>query len=199
MTDTSNLVFDPFAPFPEDQEEAIKWLGPDRMDVGCGPNPLPGTQFLYDIRDWNNPDIHLINFYRMDSDRLTYRNVYCRHVLEDLRYPEALLERFEFCEKGWIETPHPGVEYTKGVDRGRPWRGFSHHYWFIWVEDDTLMFLPKTPMVEHLPDLDLGDVPYNTYYRWDNYNFKYKILQHDVDFDFRTTSYFELLKRGLNA
>lgn len=174
------------------------------MDLGCGPNPLPGAKYLYDIRDWGNADIKYLDFYKWASfDPVPYRNVYCRHVLEDLRFPEALFGHFKLCQKGWVETPHPIVELTKGVDQQHSWRGFSHHYWFIWSEDGVLNFLPKTPVVEHLrmtPEIDPRDIRcWNTYYLWKDYEFKYKIFQHGIDFDFRDNSYLELLKRGMNA
>lgn len=190
---------DPFAPTSEDQVAALEWLGPDCMDLGCGPNPLPRAKYLYDIRDWGNPNIIPVDFYSQEFLYVTPHNIYCRHVLEDMRYPEALLRFMWCCERGWIETPHPTVEMCRGVDQGKPWRGFSHHYWFIWVEDQTLMFLPKTPIVEHIGYNEGCIRQWNTYYKWDNYNFKYKILQHGIDFDFRNNTYTQLLERGMNA
>lgn len=188
---------DPFEATPEDQAAAIAWLG-ECCDVGCGPKPLPGAQFLYDIRDWDNLEITHIDFYNPPKRGWIWpKSVYCRHVLEDMRYPEALLEEFKSCERGWIETPHPSVEMLRGVDKRAPWRGFSHHYWFVWEEDGVLVFLPKTPIVEHITSSGDGSIRrWNTYYRWKNYEFKYKILQHGIDFDFRDSTYLELLKRG---
>lgn len=192
---------DPLAPTPEDQDAAMEWLGEGCMDIGCGPNPLPIATHLYDLRQWDNPNIEIVDFYNYyDVMYIRPANVYCRHVLEDMRYPEALFLLFTNCERGWIETPHPSLEMARGIDGGLPWRGFSHHYWFIWVEDSTLMFLPKTPMVEHLQiNNECLIKRWNTYYKWDNYNFHYKILQHGIDFDYRDNSYQLLLQRGLNS
>lgn len=197
---TDMLSHDPLAPKPEDQREALEWLGPDCIDVGCGPNPLPKAKYLYDIRDWGDARIIVKDFY---WEWIEPRNVYCRHVLEDLRYPEALFKMFACCEKGWIETPSPALEVTRGVDCGPSWRGFSHHYWFVWSQDGILHFLPKSNNVEYIEfriEPTTGNITkWTTYYKWDNYQFKYKIYQHGIDFDFRDNSYIQLLQRGLNA
>lgn len=186
---------DPFAPTLEDQQKAIELLGSPRMDVGCGPNPLPGCDYYLDYWTWNNPNITYFDIY---ANKLPNASIYCRHVLEDLRYPEALLNQCAEKEKGWIETPHPSVEYTRGVDRDLPFRGFFHHYWFIWVEFDTLILCPKYVSVEYFPDI--GPVKqFNTYYTWKDHNFKYRILQNDIDFDAREKSYFDVLRRACNA
>lgn len=187
---------DPFSPTAEEWLEAIDWLGSPRMDVGCGPNPLPYSDVYVDLLDWYNPKITQMDFYTEPLP--TGFNIYCRHVLEDMRYPEILLEQFQRCERGWIETPHPSVEHTRKMDLNYPWRGFAHHWWYIWVEGDTLVFCPKSIASDHLPDL--GPIrKWNTVYKWRDYGLKWKILKHDIDFDTRKSSYFDTLKRGYNA
>lgn len=197
MTDT----FDPFDPNPVLREQAIQWLQPDYMDVGCGPNPLPGAKVYYDLLDWDNPKIHRINFYRERLPELY--NVYCRNVLEDMHNPEALLEQFRRCERGWLETPSIALELCNGLDgymadRPVPWKGCAHHFWYTWVEDDTYVFCPKSSVVEYVKlDYTYRNVPPNKWtmhYKWDNYNLKYKILKHDVDFDMRDLSYLKTLE-----
>jgi hypothetical protein len=186
---------DPFAPTKEDQEAAIEWLGPNRMDVGCGPNPLPGCVKYFDNRNWGNPNI---TWYDIYNGQLPRSNIYCRHVIEDLRFPEALLEQCIWMERGWIETPHISVEFTRGVDRNLPMRGFFHHYWFTTVFDDTLILIPKYSIVEYFEDI--GPIrQWNNYYKWKDYQFKYKILEDPRDFEARDISYYHLLERGYNA
>lgn len=198
MTDISQYSdsCDPFAPHPNDVQDAMEWLGHPRMDVGCGPNPLPNSDRLLDMCSWNNPNIEQINFYKQSLPK--GYNVYCRHVIEDLRYPEILLEQFKNCDRGWIETPHPFVEFTRGVDHGLPFRGFSHHYWFCWVENDTLILCPKYSVVEHF--IDIGTLKYvNTYYKWKDYQFKYRILENGLDFSITDKSYFDRLTKGITG
>lgn len=189
------IINDPFAPTEKDQDEAAEWLGNEFSDVGCGPNPHPRASLLYDWKKWDNNRIEITDF--LEEDFLV-QNVYCRHVIEDLRYPELLFKQFAHTNRGWIETPHPTVEYTRNVDRGAPWRGFFHHHWFVWVEEDTLILCPKYVIVEYIDDI--GPMKqWNTYYKWKDYNFKYKVLRDQIDFDVTTVTYYETLKRGCNA
>lgn len=186
------MLIDPLKPTIESQMKAIEWLGSNYIDVGCGPNPLPGAKVYYDVLDWPGIDIYKINFYEEKLPILG--NIYCRHVLEDLYYPPILLDQFKNCERGYIEIPSITVEIAKGVDQHRPWRGFAHHHWFIWEENGTLIFCPKSNVIEHVIETGyvVEDIPlelFSNIYKWENYNLKYKILYHDINFDIRLENY----------
>ena len=111
---------------------------------------------------------------------------YSRHTFEDIWNPlQAFIEMSRTCRSGFIETPSPLVELTKGVDSGSAdlpdpdYRGYVHHRYIIWTdsESNTLYFLPKMPIVEHLTfsenfqemiNFYLGNEYYwNNYYEWD--------------------------------
>ena len=67
------------------------------------------------------------------------------HVLEDIRDPiHVCSEVSRVTKAGYVETPSPLVELTRGVDPGgRSWVGYYHHRWLVDVEDGGLVFLFK--------------------------------------------------------
>jgi hypothetical protein len=80
-------------------------------------------------------------------------------------------------KSGYIETPSPLVECTKNVDgKGlcHLYRGYIHHRYIVWTETDTntLCFLPKYPILEHIQFNDINsnlleiDYYWNNYYEW---------------------------------
>jgi len=93
---------------------------------------------------------------------------------------------------GYVETPSPIVECCRGVDAGSPsWRGYHHHRYVIWVDDDKLTFIPKYPYIEYL---DFGEAEghmirmlnsdpmfWNTYFFWDG-SLPYQVLNHDQEY-----------------
>jgi hypothetical protein len=103
--------------------------------------------------------------------------LYCRHVLEDLENPEFFLQEVRRVAKGgYIETPSPLTEMTKGIDAGNPpYRGYHHHHSIVWVDRcGMLNLLPKMPSVEAMQLDDSGFKAKvaenvflcNTYYVW---------------------------------
>ncbi len=69
----------------------------------------------------------------------------CSHTLEDVRDPlRVCAEMSRVAKAGYIETPSPIVELTRGMDPwGRSWVGHYHHRWIVSVENGTLVFLFK--------------------------------------------------------
>lgn len=59
-----------------------------------------------------------------------------------------------------------------------PWRGYAHHRYLAWVEDGTLLFLPKYPIIECLDfgaaeavfvdGLNAGPMFWNTHFFWED-------------------------------
>lgn len=115
--------------------------------------------------------------------------VYCRHTIEDLANPEHLLSEIATlgCD-GYIETPSPLAELTRGVDAWlAPHRGYLHHRWLVWSHEGVLYLLPKYPIVELTPEFDCtaelnqGPQCWNTHHLWEG-RLKYKVLRNEQDF-----------------
>ncbi len=163
------------------------------IDVGCGHRPFARANVGVDRfdRDWlekiwdrlevkDRPDTVRCDFAVQPlpfADK-SVDFVYCRHTLEDMYDPFLVLSEMERVGKaGYIETPSPVAELTRGADgyaNSELWRGYYHHRFFIWVKDETLNFVSKYPLIEHFPynekaleDVLLsGPAYWNTYYLW---------------------------------
>ena len=172
-------------------------------DIGCGNNPFEAATVTidYDTSADYNIDIEneLFPFDNMDF-------IYCRHVIEDLRNPDIVLKEItRTSPNGYIETPSVIAECCKEIDvcnyRGC---GYAHHSSIVWTENNTLMILPKYPILEHLKfDYNFKDLLKNPM-NWNNYHYwnpttplKYKILRYTVDFNFRDNSYYSLINRAI--
>ncbi len=107
--------------------------------------------------------------------------------------PFLLLHEMERVGKaGYIETPSPLAELTRGVDgyaNGNLWRGYYHHRYFVWVRNGALTFISKWPVIEHLKYNDeamesvlrRGPELWNTYYLWQD---KIKFFHMEEPFDY---------------
>lgn len=129
--------------------------------------------------------------------------IFCRHVVEDLVYPDLILSEMNRVGKaGYIETPSPMAELTKGVDGGDPpYRGYIHHRWIVWNNGHTLCLIEKASVIEHYTDLDehewlRGALNWNTYFIWEN-EFKFKRYEHDIDYKLHI-NYNEMLKIAIS-
>ena len=112
---------------------------------------------VVDMRRWKTFGARTVHLVDLESEPLpyTYKQVdflYSRHTLEDLHNPLHLCREMNRVAKaGYIEVPSPASEFCRGVDGGKPhYRGYIHHRYFIWREDETLVFLPKYPYVEYV-------------------------------------------------
>ncbi len=191
------------------------------IDVGCGHRPFPranvgvdrlNRQSLEKLWDEYGFD-KKIETVRCDTARemLPFKDkevdfVFCRHMLEDMYDPFLVLGEMQRVGKaGYIETPSPVAELTRGVDgygNGDLWRGYYHHRYFVWVHDETLKFISKFPLIEHFPYneksiediLRSGPAYWNTYYLWKD---EVKVLHMEDPFDYQFASdYQELLWRA---
>jgi Methyltransferase domain len=187
----------PFEPMVKTVEEIVA-AKPKVLEVGPGQKPFSRATEFVDWREFpelKGKPVHALN---INQDQLpladkSFDFAYCRHTLEDLYNPFLMCREMDrVARSGYIETPSPIAEAARGVDyRSPPWRGYHHHRYLIWVDDDTLMFLPKYPIIEHI-DLGQWDAQltellnrhplyWNTYYFW-NGTLKYRLLEHDKDF-----------------
>ena len=175
-----------------------------------GPGHIPFSRATYFV-DWK-PGENRVSC-DLSRDRLPFEDkefdfVYCRHVLEDLANPFLTADEMSRVAKaGYVETPSPLSEICRGVDgNSPPWRGYHHHRYFVWVEDDTLFFTAKYPIVEHLSFgdemaianmLKPGPALWNTSYFWEG-RINWKVLQHDVDYTIGG-NYAEVVLNAANA
>ena len=168
------------------------------LEVGPGHIPFgPATEFV-DWREWPQLAGRPVHALNINQDRLpladkSFDFVYCRHTVEDLYNPLQICREMDRVARGgYIETPSPIAECARRVDARSPlWRGYHHHRYLVWSEVDTLVFLPKYPVIEHI---NLGEIEpqlatwlnthplyWNTYFFW-NGELRYRLLEHDQDF-----------------
>lgn len=168
------------------------------LEVGPGQKPLAAATHFVDWQAWpqlaGRPCAALdINQQPLPFADKTFDFVYCRHTLEDLYNPVlACREMDRVGRSGFIETPSPIAELARGVDRDSPpWRGYHHHRYIVWVEGDTLVFLPKYPIVEYVAFGELEErlsewlsahpLYWNTYFYWEG-TLRWRLLEHDKQF-----------------
>ena len=163
------------------------------LEVGPGTIPFPiATHFIgYNetIKNYINIDIDVSIFpYRSQF----FDFVYCRHVLEDIQNPDHAFSEIQRTAKyGYIETPSPMVEISKGIDGHNDGKhtGYIHHRYIVWSFENTIYFLPKYPIVEYLPMNEKYNSILNRYpVYWNNYflfdqNSKIVIYKNGVNMD----------------
>jgi hypothetical protein len=95
---------------------------------------------------------------------------YCRHVLEDIQNPEFAIEQIFKCSRqGYIETPSPLIEISRGAE-SPDFCGYIHHRYIVWNDLDTVYFLPKYPIIESArTNPRLIEIANNYPIYWNNY------------------------------
>lgn len=184
------------------------------LEIGPGVTPFPKSNYFIDTFDKNEN-----NYFKIDIDyeKFPFSNnnfdfIYCRHVLEDIQNPmNAFNEIMRVCKTGYIETPSPLIEFSNNVDGGNPnYKGYIHHRYFVWsnIENNTLYFLPKYPIIEHYQIDDTikkkinkiaNEYPvyWNNYYMWDeNKTSSIFIYRNGVNFTIQT-DYLNLINEAI--
>jgi ubiquinone/menaquinone biosynthesis C-methylase UbiE len=156
------------------------------IDVACGLTPFEKATHLVDFDRTSYPNKRILAI-DIDYDTFEYEDkyfnyVYSRHTLEDIQNPlHAFNEFIRIGKQGYIETPSPLIECMRGVDiieSSSSYCGYIHHRYIVWTKNDTLYFLPKYPLLEHIvfsePILKklrhiANNYPiyWNNYYTWD--------------------------------
>ena len=132
------------------------------LEIGPGIIPFSLANkcigFNETIKDYIELDI--------DINKLPYEDkeidfIYSRHVLEDIQNPDfAMKEIIRVSKSGYIETPSPLIEITKGVDGGvnsNKYCGYIHHRYIIWsnIQKNEIYFLPKySNIIENFLEID---------------------------------------------
>jgi len=214
MGDTGKIKNHHWAPYSPMQQVIASLASESSLVVEIGPGHIPfalASEFV----DWQaSPSLvgkttHCLD---VNKDPLPYEDksvdfIYCRHTLEDLYNPFWLCQEMSRVAKaGYIETPSPVAECCRGVDGGSPpWRGYIHHRYLVWSDEDVLTFLPKYPVIEYLNFgdeednmvniLNSGTLYWNTYFLWEN-SLKIKLLQHDQNFQLQV-NYWEIVAEAM--
>ena len=187
------------------------------LEIGPGIRPFPRADVYVDLIDIKGVDPDKLIKVDVANEPLPFADkafdfVVCRHTLEDLFNPFLLCaEMSRVAKSGYVETPSPLAELTKGVDGGGPeYRGFHHHRYVVWRSEKELAFVAKYPLVELMKMTDDGDrlekllrkgpLFWNTYYPWED-RIIVKHHQCPQDFAFCDTEkvphYFTLLNRAI--
>jgi hypothetical protein len=166
-----------------------------------------------DLHDWPEMVGRKVRIVDVELEPLPYADksvdfLYCRHTIEDMSCPFLLLSEIRRVAKaGYIETPSPLAEFTRGVNRGMI-RGYVHHRWFVWAASNQLTLLPKFPLIEYADTLNaeeeqrisqLNESPqlWNTYFPWRG-SFTFTALRHPGDFNLAET-YGHVIGQGIAA
>lgn len=127
------------------------------LDIGPGTVPFPRADTVVDFQDTFGIPKEKLVLCDLASEPLPFDDksfdyIYCRHVLEDMVTPFPLCAEMSRVGKaGYIETPSPLAELTRGIDGGSPYyKGYHHHRWIIWSDNNgVLSFTSKYPLIEY--------------------------------------------------
>jgi hypothetical protein len=136
--------------------------------------------------------------------------------MEDLDSPLfAINEMIRCCKSGYIETPSPLIETTKGVDGNtgfqKLYAGYIHHRYIIWssIEKCEIYILPKyNSILDHFLKFtnrlsnEAIDNPFlwNNYFLWKNKTPKVIVYKNNVDINSSNFiyEYCKLIERSIN-
>ena len=186
------------------------------LEIGPGFEPFEKATHFCGWTDEESKRLKNYTKVNVSEEKLPYADnefdfVYLRHVVEDLWNPiNCLNEVSRVAKEGWIETPSPICEMTRGIDGldgiSPPWRGYAHHRYIVWNDSNVLNILPKFPMIEYITFNEeelqkLLENPFNwcTFYHFkDQVNYKLYHMGRDADFVMFDGSYLKILQQGMN-
>jgi SAM-dependent methyltransferase len=120
------------------------------LEIGPGSEPfLLAKTFI----GYNEKVQHYLSL-DIDKDKIPFEDkhfdfIYSRHTMEDIQNPDfALTEIIRTTNSGYIETPSPLLEITKGIDASsfaHKYGGYMHHRYIVWssIEKCEIYLLPK--------------------------------------------------------
>lgn len=164
------------------QYEKIVELGPGKIPFPISTHLVDRNQECLDNARLSNKILYNLdlNTQKIDADDNYFDFCYARHIFEDVQNPDFMFENItKQCKMGYIETPSPLIECMKYVDSvdESSYRGYHHHRYIVWTENNQLHFLPKMPIIEYIsidPEYEktmyeLAKNPFywNNYYVWD--------------------------------
>ena len=194
------------------------------LEIGPGYVPFAlatkSVGFNEKISDFIEVDID-VNLLPYENNEIDF--VYSRHVLEDIQNPDfALSEIFRVSKSGYIETPSPLVEITKGIDGSSfsyKYGGYIHHRYIVWsdIQKNEIYFLPKYGnIIDYFLEIDqdnldrITNLINNNSIYWNNYfiyNVKNipKIIMYKNGINFNSTGgkiiedYNKLINQAVNV
>ena len=147
--------------------------------------------------------------------------VYSRHTLEDIQNPDFCMnEIIRISTSGYIETPSPLIEVTKGVDapdKSIHYAGYIHHRYIIWsnIEKCEIYFLPKynfiidnyfepnrDTKIKYYNIINNNPIYWNNYFIWKDKTPKVIMYKNGVNFGVKNhmiTDYNDLLYEAINT
>lgn len=194
------------------------------VEVGPGFLPFPkanilvekppqDTSIAYPTQSYKREGIEVV-YLDANIDPLPFEDdeidfIYCRHVIEDMYNPGQLLrEMSRVAKRGYVETPTPIAEWARHIDlpdRPCPWRGYSHHRYFVWEDAGDLVLIPKYPLVEAMDlgpmedtvtsVLATGPIAWHTRHFWEG-ALRYRMMEHESGFQLGA-EYQRLIVEGL--
>jgi starvation-inducible DNA-binding protein len=105
------------------------------LDIGGGTNSFSLSTHIIDVFENKEKNIFKVD---IDFEAFPFYNKqflfsFCRHTLEDIQNPSnAFNEIIRVSQKGYIETPSPLAELTRGVEGNLV--GYCHHRYIVWSE-----------------------------------------------------------------
>ncbi len=147
-----------------EQELLLRTQGLNKiLDVGGAHHMFPSATHMIDVlsyeeaqEQWGSygkstelPPGHWIKLDVCDRTPWPYPDnffdfVICDHVLEDVRDPiHVCTELSRVAKAGYIETPSPLLELTRGINAEGPWAGYFHHRWLVQTQNNELRFTYK--------------------------------------------------------
>jgi hypothetical protein len=220
IKNNTNYIIKHWYPIKEIENCLIKYCNINNykniLEIGPGNHPFPlSSKFIgynENINNYINIDI--------DEETFPFENkefdfIYSRHVLEDIQNPNfALKEIIRCCNSGYIETPSPLIEITKGVDCGLKsdkYSGYIHHRYIIWsdIENCEIYFLPKYSSIidnfielynpiEFYKIINEQPLSWNNYFIWKDKQPKIIMYKNNINFNLNVENYIHLLNEAIN-
>lgn len=189
------------------------------LELGPGDVPFPLANVSIGcneiIKKYINIDIDVDNIPFIDK---SIDFVYARHILEDIQNPDfSMKEISRVTNSGYIETPSPLIEITKGVDccdNSKKYTGYIHHRYIVWsnIEKCEIYFLPKySQILDHMLVIDENNsnrmldlikkpIYWNNYFLWKDITPSIIMYKNGVNWDKKhmINEYIDLVVRALN-
>jgi len=155
----------------------------------------------------------------IDTDKFneSYKSVdfiHARHILEDIQNPNfAMSEIIRCCKSGYIETPSPLIEVTKGVDgcnKCHLYGGYIHHRYIIWsdIEKCEIFFLPKYNNIidnfiilneNHYKLINNNPYMWNNYFIWKDKQCKITMYKNGINYILTPENYIDIINIAINT
>lgn len=153
--------------FPANAAKILDSLSPTAVvvDIGAWAQPFTRANYVVDLMPYETRGVfgrigpereHFSRetWLRLDlcTDPLPFEDksidfIICSHTLEDVRDPIRICrEMVRVAKRGYVEVPSRRMETIRNLEhRGYP--GYYHHHWLVEIENGTVTFRFKTPLL----------------------------------------------------